>query len=38
MGSIDLLRHLPKSFIEKMGIPLVSTDPERIRQYVWDNS
>ncbi|MGQ0675428.1 MAG: hypothetical protein ACT4N4_04995 [Rhodospirillales bacterium] len=38
MGSLDLLRHLPKSFIEKMGIPFVSTDPERIRRYVWENS
>ena len=38
MGSLDLLRHLPKNFIEKMGIPFISTDPERIRQYVWDNS
>lgn len=38
MGSLDLLQHLPKSFVKKLGIPWVSTDPERIRQYVWDNS
>jgi hypothetical protein len=38
MGSLDLLPHLPKDFIETMGIPFVSTDAERIRQYVWDNS
>lgn len=38
MGSLDLLPHLPKDFVERLGIPWVSTDPERIRQYVWDNS
>jgi hypothetical protein len=38
MGSLDLLPHLPKDFIETLGIPLVSTDPERIRRYVWENS
>jgi len=38
MGSLDLLSHLPKTMVEKLGIPLVSTDPERIRQHVWDHS
>ena len=38
MGSLDLLPHLPKDFIRTMGVPLVSTDPERIRQYVRENS
>ena len=38
VGSLDVLQHIPKGFIEAMGIPFVSTDPERIRQYVWDNS
>jgi|CXWL01.1.fsa_nt_gi hypothetical protein len=38
MGSLDLLPHLPKDFVERLGIPWVSIDPERIRQYVWDNS
>jgi acetyl esterase/lipase len=38
MGSLDLLPHLPRSFIEKLGIPFVSTDPERIRRYVGENS
>lgn len=38
VGSLDMIQHIPKGFIEAMGIPLVSTDPERIRQYVWDNS
>lgn len=38
MGSLNLLPHLPKDFVETFGIPFVSTDPERIRQYVWDNS
>ena len=38
IGSLDLLPHLPKDFIETMGIPFVSTDPERIRQYVGENS
>ena len=38
MESLDLLPHLPKSFIEAMGIPWVSTDPKRIRQYVRDHS
>ncbi|MCC7049414.1 MAG: hypothetical protein IT562_22080 [Alphaproteobacteria bacterium] len=38
MGSLDLLPHLPKIMVEKLGIPLVSTDPERIRQHVWDHS
>ena len=38
IGSLDMLPHLPKYFVENMGIPWVSTDPERIRQYVWDNS
>ena len=38
MGSLDMLQHLPKSFVEAAGIPLVSIDPERIRQHVRDNS
>ncbi len=38
MGKLDMLHHLPKSFVEKLGIPFVSTDPERIRQYVGENS
>lgn len=38
IGSLDVLPHLPRDFIEVEGIPFVSTDPERIRQYVWDNS
>lgn len=38
MGSLDLLPHLPKDFVDTFGIPWVSTDPERIRRYVWDNS
>ena len=38
MGSLSLLPHIPKDFIHHMGIPLVSTDPERIRQYVRNNS
>ena len=38
IGSLDLLPHLPKDFVESMGIPWVSTDPKRIRQYVWDHS
>lgn len=37
MGSLDLLPHLPASFIEACGIPFVSTDPETIRRYVSDN-
>lgn len=38
VGSLDMLQHIPKGFIEAMGIPWVSTDPERIRQYVRENS
>lgn len=38
MGSLDLLPHLPKLMVEKLGIPLVSTDGKRIRQHVWDHS
>lgn len=38
MGSLELLPHLPKPMVEKLGIPLVSTDGERIRQHVWDHS
>jgi len=38
MGSLDLLPHVPKWMIEALGIPLVSTDAERIRQHVWDHS
>jgi hypothetical protein len=38
VGSMEMLQHIPKYFIEHMGIPWVSTDPERIRQYVWENS
>lgn len=37
MGSLDLLPHLPKVMVEKLGVPLVSIDPERIRQHVRDN-
>ena len=37
MGSLDLLPHLPKVMVEKLGVPLVSTDPERIRQHVQDH-
>jgi hypothetical protein len=38
IGSLAVLPHIPKEFIQAMGIPLVSTDPERIRQYVRENS
>ena len=38
MGSLDLLPHLPKVMVEKLGVPLVSIDPERIRQHVRENS
>mgnify|MGYP001578235479 CR=1 FL=1 len=38
IGSLGTLQHLPKDMVETLGIPWVSTDPERIRQYVWDNS
>ena len=38
MGSLDMLRNLPKDWVDRVDIPFVSTDPERIRQYVWDNS
>jgi hypothetical protein len=38
IGSLDVLPHIPSQYIEKIGIPLVSTDPERIRRYVWENS
>lgn len=30
MGSLDLLPYVPKWMIEALGIPLVSTDPERV--------
>jgi hypothetical protein len=38
IGSLDVLPHIPRQYIEKIGIPFVSTDPERIRRYVWENS
>lgn len=38
MGSLDLLQHLPKDFVETLGIPFVSIDAEQIRQYVRDHS
>ncbi|MBL8704090.1 MAG: hypothetical protein JNM30_04565 [Rhodospirillales bacterium] len=38
MGSLDLLPHIPKVFVEKLGIPFVSTDGETIRRYVGENS
>lgn len=38
MGSLDLLPHIPKAFVEKLGIPFVSTDGESIRRYVGKNS
>lgn len=38
MGSLKSLPHIHRWMIEKLGIPLVSTDPERIRQHVWDHS
>lgn len=34
IGSLDMLPHLPKQMIERLGIPRVSTDPEQIRSYV----
>jgi hypothetical protein len=38
MGSLELLPHLPAEFVKRLGIPFVSTDPERIRRYVGENS
>lgn len=38
MGSLDLLPHIPRAFIEKLGIPFVSRDGVQIRKYVWDHS
>ena len=38
MGSLDMLNELPDAIVEKLGVPLVSTDAEQIRQYVRDNS
>jgi len=38
MGSLDLLPHLPASFVEACGIPFVSTDAETIRKFVGANS
>jgi len=37
-GSIDLLPHLPKIMVEKLGIPLVSTDPGTIRRHISEHS
>lgn len=34
MARLDVMSHLPDSFIESMGIPWVTTDPEQIRDYV----
>ncbi len=38
MGSLGMLPHILEYFVLHMGIPWVSTDPERIRQYVRENS
>jgi len=37
MASLDLLPHLPGDMIEELGIPWVTTNPEKIRQYVGDS-
>lgn len=37
IGSLEVLPHLPKEMIKRLGIPYVSTDPEQIRQYVWES-
>lgn len=34
IGSLETLPHLPKQMIERLGIPRVSTDPDKIRRYV----
>ena len=38
IGSLETLPHLPKGMVETLGVPWVSTDPARIRQYVGENS
>ena len=38
VGSLDTIPHLPRIYIEGLGVPIVSTDPEFIRSYVGDNS
>ena len=38
VGSLDMVQHMPADMVEVLGVPWVSTDPERIRQLVWDNS
>lgn len=38
IASLDVLPHLPKDMVETLGIPWVTTDPARIRQYVEENS
>lgn len=38
IGSMEMLQHIPKYFIEHMGVPWITTDPVRIRRYVGENS
>lgn len=38
VGSLDTILHLPEIYIEGLGVPIVSTDPEFIRNYVGKNS
>lgn len=34
IGKLETLPHLPTFFVERLGIPFVSSDPERILGYV----
>jgi hypothetical protein len=38
VARLDVLPHLPKEMIERLGIPWVTTDASKIRDYVGDHS